>query len=337
MKNLYYIVLFFIAVMINGCSKSGSNSTKDNYAVTGISDINVRQYADTTVIVLYHIAFPAGYFEPVTFNIGYLPPGVTVSPATVTDSTSFSVQVTYHIFMNAAASFPITITLLSGTFGIKSYTFNIVVSPVTPFSYTISGLHNINLSLYTDTTLRLPVTATYIAGINEKITITADGLPAGVTVSPASVTALPSFTDTFTFHIAANNTGAYPVIIHTTSSQGIKESTFNINVNAGADCAPPLAGNYSGNTVCASYSGVGTGISPCTVSVAGTDKLLLLLPFAYLSADLNCSAGTINSNPAINGGITVSGGTGTFNAATIIVHYTLSGSINSACTTTLTR
>ncbi|MFI5196433.1 MAG: hypothetical protein ACHQD8_05025 [Chitinophagales bacterium] len=337
MKNLYHIVLLFILVLISGCSKSGSNSTNSNYTVTGVSDITVRQYADTTVTALYHVAFPAGIYEPVTINIGDLPPGVTVSPGTATDTTSFLFQVTYHILITAAASFPVTVTIFSGSFGKKSFTFNIIVTPGTPFAYTLSGLHDINVPLYADTTLRVPITATYNAGINENVTIAADGLPTGVTVSPTTVTGLPAFTDTFAFHIAANTIGAFPVTIHTTSSQGTKESTFIINVNAGTDCAPPLAGNYSGNTVCTSYTGAGTGISPCTVTVTGTDKLLINVPFAYLSADLNCSSTTLNTGPTTNGGITISGGTGTFNATTIIVNYTLAGSINSSCTTTLTR
>ena len=337
MKNLYHIVLLFIVVVISGCSKSGSNSANSNYSVTGIADITVWQYADTKVTALYNVVLPAGHNEPVTLNIGDLPPGVTVSPATATGIKSFSIQVTYNIHMTAAASFPVTITILSASMGEKSYKFNIIVIPGTPFSYTLNGLYDISLPLYSDTTLRIPVTAVYNAGINENITITADGLPTGVTVFPASITGLPVFTDTFAFHIVANTTGTFRVTIHTTSSQGIKISSFNINVNAGTDCAPPLAGNYSGNTVCASYTGVGTGINPGQVYINGTNKLLIHLPFANLVADINCGIGTLNAEQTTSGGITIPGGTGTFNATTIIVNYTLAGSITSTCTTTLTR
>ncbi len=337
MKYLYHIILLFIIVAISACSKSGNNNANDTYTVTGDSDITVRQYADTTVTVVYHVVFPAGIYEPVTINIGNLPPGVTVSPATATDTTSFSVQVTYHILMNAAASFPVTITLFSGSFGQKNILFNIIVTPNVPFAYTVSGLHDITVPLYADTIIHLPLSTVYNSGVNEPVTVFADGLPAGVTVSPASITGTPSFTDSFAFHIRANTTGVLPVTIHPTSSQGAKVATFNINVDAGSDCAPPLSGNYSANTVCTSYTGAGTGISAGQVYIDGSNKLLVHFSLANIVADINCTTGSINTEATSSGSYTIPGGTGSFNATAIILNYTVSGSINSACTTTLTR
>ena len=336
MRNISFIVFIFLAIMC-GCSKSGSNSTNDYYNITGISDITVRQYTDTSIPIVYHIVFPAGIYEPVTMNISGLPPGATATPNTGTDTTSFSVTVTYHVLMNAAASFPVNITLFSASFGTKSFLFNIVITPNAPFSYTITSLHDISVPLYADTTLQLIVSAVHSSGANEPVTTTADGLPAGVSVTPAAIMATPPFQDTFAFHIIASATGIFPVTIHSTSSQGTKTATFNINVNGAQDCAPQLIGNYFCNTVCTSYSGSGTGVSSAQVYTDGAGKLLIHFPLANMITDLNCSTGTFNAEPVTSGIYVIPDGTGTFDANSILINYTLAGSINSACTTTLTR
>lgn len=336
MKNAHFFFLAFIFAIISGCSKNSDNPTS-NYTVTGITDITVPQYADTTVNVVYHVVFPGGLYEPVTLSITGLPPGVTVSPASVSDSSSFSMQFTYHIRMTAAASFPVTVSLFSGSFGLKTFTFNIVITRGVPFSYSVSSPVDVSIPLYADTILRIPVKTTYNAGIKETVTIYADGLPAGVTVSPATAAGTPTFTDTFAFHVIANTTGTLPVTLHTTSSQGTMQTSFNINVVAGSDCSIPLTGHYSGNTICTSYTGAGTGVNPAQVYLNGTNQLLIEVPFAYIITDLNCSNGTLNTEPTTSGSYTIPVGTGTFNANTIIVNYTLTGAINSNCTTTLTR
>jgi len=338
MKNLYHIALIFmVAVISNGCFRSPNKLTSDTYTIKGVSDITVRQYADTNVTALYNIVVPAGIYEPVTFNIEGLPPGVTASPATVTDTTSFSVRVNFHIFLEAPASFPVTATLFSASFGKKYLKFNIIVTAASPFSYTVNGLHDLNVQRYADTTVYLPLTTSYVAGINESVTIAADGLPSGVTVSPGTISGLPTFTDSFAFHITANAAGSFPVTIHTISSKGAKSATFNINVSSSGNCAQPIAGGYSGSTVCASYSGAGTGISPCEVYTIGNNKALIHIPFGNVVADINCSSGTFNIEPYTGVGINIPSGTGTMNATTIVVNYALTGGINSTCTTTLTR
>jgi hypothetical protein len=334
MKHIYITTLLLVMIIIGGCSRS--SKTTDSY-LTGLSDITVRQYADTTVKVMYHVSLQAGISDPVTLNIEGLPPGVTASPATVTDTVSFFVNITYHIHMTAAASFPVTVSLFSGSGGKRSFSFNIIVRSGPSFSYSISGLHDITVPQYADTTIRLPLTAVCNSGTSEPVYLVADVLPAGVFATPDSLNGTPPFSDSFSFHITANNTGSFPATIHSGSSQGTEVMNFNVNIQPTIDCAPYLPGNYSTNTICTSYSGPGTGIAEGQVYVTAANKLLLHFPLGNLVADINCSTAALNTEPMTSGSYSIPGGTGSFNASAIVVNYSVTGSVNSTCRTTFTR
>ncbi len=336
MSILRHTFLVLVIAAICGCGKKGE-PVSELYTIAGLSDISVRQFSDTTFTAVYHVAYPAGLYELVTLNIEDVPPGVIVSPRFATDTTSFSVMVTYKVLMTVAASYKVGMTLYSGSQGKKKFTFRINVTEAPAFGYTLSLPPDIILPRYADTILRLPVTATYKAGTNEVVTITPSDLPAFMSASPAAITGTPSFTDTLALHVTANEVSGNRVVLHATSSQGIQAAGFNVNIEAQDNCAPVLADTFSGNTVCNTYSGPGTGYSTVSTTVYGNNKIVIDLPFADAVTELNCTNATLNMLPGSGGSLVFAGGTGTFSANTIVLHYALSGAINSACTTTLSR
>jgi len=335
-RVLGHIFLVLVIAAICGCGKKGG-PVRELYTVTGLSDVTVTQFADTTFTAVYHIACPAGLYELVTFNIDDLPPGVIVSPHFASDTTSFSVLVTYNVLMTVPASYKVGMTLYSGSQGKKKFSFRINVVEAPALGYTLALPADIILPLYADTILRLPVTATYAGGANDAVTITPSDLPSNMSAAPAVLSGIPTFTDTLALHVTANEEATSRVVLHSSSLRGVQAASFNVIVEARDNCAPALADTFSGNTVCTGYGGPGTGHSTISATVYGNNKLIIQLPFADAVTELSCTNATLNMLPGPSGGLTFAGGTGTFTASTMVLNYALSGAINTTCTTTLTR
>jgi len=92
-------------------------------------------------------------------------------------------------------------------------------------------------------------------------------------------------------------------------------------------------------TTCTSYSGYGTG-NFAGGTIAKTDsanQVTLPTGFGYLQVDLNCSSSSFTLNPASIDGIYFSQGSGSYSGNTITITYTMTGSVNSTCTSVFTK
>ena len=340
MKKHLLSLLVIILIAVAACTKSTTNANALTYSVNGLTDVTVTQYNDTTFIVAVALAYESGKQEAVTLTPTGLPAGVTVTPASFSGTPGFATTFTFHADVTTSGSFPITINAASASSGTKTFSFNLIVSPGLLFGYTVTGLSDITIPQYVDTTITLPVSVGYVQGTAETVTLTPAAPPAGVTVVPTPASGVPGFSSDIALHSAINTPGTYPVTINSSSaSTSTQAHTFNIIVTASSNCAPEITGTYTGNTVCASWTGMGTGTQANETIVSGgaSNKVVINLPFANVTADLTCSAGTLVTEPRTNADFTIPAGSGTFNANTVVVNYTLTGSINSTCTTTFTR
>jgi hypothetical protein len=347
MKNL---LLISIALLFGlGCSKSNNNTASSGnsqvYTVNGLSDITVPQYLDTTIYVLYNIKFESGTQEPVSIVLENLPAGLTASPASVSGTPTFGAQFTLRLHMTTTGTFPVTVTANSGSAAKKTFTFNIVVTPATQFSYQVSG-PDVTFFRYDTAVVNLPLSVTYLDGIKETVVLLPDSIPAGVAITYATNTGTPDFATTFYLRINPSMPlGTYPITIHASSPSTVTKSyKFNLQVISSPDCAAGIAGSYSANTTCVSYSGAETGIHSLSIGhdASSTNMASLEIPFSsVLLATLNCTTRTFTTASGTIGGSTLTSGSGTFVHYplhdTVVYHYTLSGTINSTCTTKYAR
>jgi len=105
----------------------------------------------------------------------------------------------------------------------------------------ITGYNNISLAKNTDTVISMPITAgaTIDGNWQVPITISFGSLPANVSVTPASYTAIATtlnryVTDTFAFHIHAVDTGTFPLAVVANDGGGGPNpisDTFRITVH----------------------------------------------------------------------------------------------------------
>lgn len=107
-----------------------------------------------------------------------------------------------------------------------------VDSPVN--TYTINGFNDVYLTQYTDTTFTLNMSALYLTGPHEQVTISVDSLPAGVIALTDTVVGTPDFNASISFNAHMLYVGTFRVIVLAKSpSTGYKAFGFRIHVAPG--------------------------------------------------------------------------------------------------------
>jgi hypothetical protein len=206
-----------------------------------------------------------------------------------------------------------------------------------PMAYIINGLVDVNVRQYDDTTIIMPIGAEYSSGPQEAVTITPQNLPAGVTVTPASISGTPGFTGAFTFKVYSTASGTLPVSFKATSAtSGNKSLAFNINVTPNSDCSDPYSGSW--HCVDTTAAGVSNTYST-TVSVDSVNRIMIRFRDNFVLANINCVNNAITT-PAFRDyftGADISAGSGTITRNYIILHYTVSNPSPVAYTTVYTR
>jgi len=179
-------------------------------------------------------AVSGGFSSAVALTASGQPTGVTVSfsstsiaaPGSGTSTVTFAVAST-----TAAGTYPITI---SGTGGGITHTATVTLTVTSAVKGTFavsvsptSGYLNRGQSGYA------VVTTTVSGGFNAAVTLSATGIPSGVTgvFSPATISAPGSGSSDFTLTVASNApTGTYPITIKATSGGVSHSTTFTFRV-----------------------------------------------------------------------------------------------------------
>ncbi len=226
-----------------------------------------------------------GFSGTVTLSASGLPAGATVgfNPAMVSGAGTSTVTVTTTSGTTPVGSYPLTITGTSG--GVQNsanVTLNVAdfSMAATPSSQTVSAGGGTS---YTATVGALD-------GFNGTVTLSASGLPAGVTVgfNPAMVSGAGTSTVTVTTTSGTTPTGSYPLTI-TGTSGGVQHSA-NVTLNVGNFT---MAATPSSQTVTA---GSGTSYTATVGAVNGFSGTVTL------SASGLPAGATVGFNPAMVSG-----------------------------------
>lgn len=138
-----------------------------NYSVNGLTDITIRQYVDTTFAIPLAAAYISGPQEQVTITVENVPAGLTATPTTISGTPAFGsyIMVTGHV--ETAGTFVVNVSSKSPSTDKKTFKLNIIVTNGVPFVYNFTGLGDITIPRYVDTTIALPVNVTYASGQNQ--------------------------------------------------------------------------------------------------------------------------------------------------------------------------
>jgi hypothetical protein len=226
-----------------------------------------------------------GFTGSVTLSATGLPSGVTASFAT-NPATSSSV-LTLTASSAATTGGPVTVTI-TGTSGSLSATSTIALTVNAPPSFTLSPaastLTVVQGSNNTDT-----ITVTPANGFTGSVTLSATGLPSGVTASFATNPATSSSVLTLTASSAATTGG--PVTVTITGTSGSLSATTSIALTVSA--VPGFTIGTGGTTSMTIEPGATTG-NTGTISVVGTNGFSGTV---NLSCNVTTAMTTVNDKP----------------------------------------
>lgn len=155
----------------------------------------------------------------------------------------------------------------------------------------------------------------------EKVSLKITGLPDSMTVTPDSMSGVPTYTQHFVFTDSNAKQGTYPVTLTATSpTTGAATYQFNITVIP-TDCAALFFGNLTGKNACSArnYTYSATGSS------AGTNKLAISNFGGYgvtVTANISCAKDSVTIPNMNYGNGVVLSGYGFFTSNKLVIYYT---------------
>jgi hypothetical protein len=174
----------------------------------------------------------------------------------------------------------------------------------------------------------------------EAMTIQVTGMPLRLSVTPDSVTAVPTFIENFQFHGNYAALGSYPATLQIYSpTTGTRVFNFNLVVVT-ANCGFPLAGNYSGSNACTSanysYSSIITANGGNTINI---QNLGGYGSNSNVTATVNCNTDSVMIAKQADGNGDTLVGVGTFTANQLVIYYKKTTQVagSDSCVATLNR
>ncbi len=216
-----------------------------------------------------------------------------------------------------------------------------------PVSYTVVTNHDSivrNIYIPDTGTFNMQILVKYFTGYaQDPVTLKITGLPGDISVTPDTISAIPSYTQNFVFYTNHAAHATYNVQIVGSAPEELTQ-TYNFTVTViSANCATALLGNFTGHNAC---SAAGTYTYSATASATATPDQLAIEDFggygpsAIATVYLNCDNDSLTiPNQVIGNGATLSG-YGTYTSTGMVIYYSAShlptgGTDN--CTATFTR
>ncbi len=209
----------------------------------------------------------SGYDALIAISISGLPAGVTANPVSVVITPGATETITLTAATTAATSSG-TVTI-TGTSGVRVHSatmaLGVTAVPAADFALAVSpGTVSVTAGGGSGSTA---VSVSGINGFNAGVGIAVSGLPAGVTVAPATPTVTPGSPQTLTLTAAASAVASSSTITVTgTSGALVHTATFTLNVAAAAPADFTLTINPTSLTLTSGTQGQGTAVTATAVN-----------------------------------------------------------------------
>jgi hypothetical protein len=180
-------------------------------------------------------------------------------------------------------------------------------------------------------------------GEQEPVTLSASGLPAGVTVTFTPESGTPDFTAFATFRTSLSSvSGTYPIKLVVTGRSGARSYDMNLIIKPISECGNRTVGQYLADDFCDNFGAMtyNTFVSP-----SGTNNRIFINNLGNTFsggafANLNCDEGTlVIPQQTFLGSGTISG-TGTFSSTQMDINYSFDfggGSTPVTCHVVMTK
>lgn len=124
-----------------------------------------------------------------------------------------------------------------------------VVTNPNPFAFDLSGVRSLNIENNGKDSIRLNITRK--SGTSEKITLSLEGLPSGISYAINPSEGLPPFSPMIVISASNAPLSTYPVTLKATTSSGTTPYSFSITTfKEDIECIPGLVGSYSADEDC---------------------------------------------------------------------------------------
>ena len=313
------------SIVLTGTSGSLTHPVNVSLNVTAAPDYSlsaspasvtaVRGGGNTSTITLTKLN---GFSGSVALSASGLPTGVTASfsPASATTSSTLTLTAS-----STATLGPATVTI-TGTSGSLTHTTTVTLTVVAAPDYSLSAT---SASVVQGASGTSTITVNGINSFAGSVTLSASGLPSGVTASFSPASATTSSTLTLTASSTAT-LGLATVTITGTSGSLIHTTTVSLTVTAAPD--------YSLSATSASVVQGASGTSTITVTPLNSFSGLVALSASGLPSGVTASFSPASATSSSVLTLTVSS-TATVGSATVTVTGT-SGSLTHTATFTLT-
>jgi len=258
-------LLCCVVLMVSGC---GSNTAVVEDFTVSVAPASVALTAGgATQQITVTSSAVNGYSGLIAISIAGLPAGVTANPASVVIAPGATETIVLTAGATAATSSG-TVTI-TGTSGGRAHTatFALNVTAVPPADFTLA----VNPATVSVTaggaSGSTAVSVSGVNGFNAGVGIAVSGLPAGVTVSPATPTVTPGTPQTLTLTAAASAVASSSTVTVTgTSGALVHTATFTLKVAAAAPADFMLGINPTSLTLTAGALGQGTAVTATAVN-----------------------------------------------------------------------
>ncbi len=210
-----------------------------------------------------------------------------------------------------------------------------------PPGFIINGISDVTVER--DSVAFLSVSVEMKKGEQEAVTLSATGLPAGVTASFTPESGTPDFTALVSFRTSRSSVpGTYPIKLVATSKSGARSYDMNLIIKPISECGNKASGQYLADDLC---DNIGSMTYTTQVFPSGTNNKVFISNFgntfsSSVFANLNCEEGTLDiPKQAFLGSGTISG-TGTFSSTQMDISYSFDfggGSIPTNCHVVMTK
>ena len=189
MRSCLHLALCVLILGLAGCGGGGSLADFSLSASPGSVSVTAGSTGQLTVSA----AALNGFGGTVTVAVSGLPAGVTASPSTVVLSPGVSGTITLNATVAAVAGSS-TVTL-TGTSGSLNHTamvgLTVVAAPPPPADFSLAGTPASLSVTIGGSAGTVTLLASAANGFSGSVAVSVSGLPAGVTVSPATLTLAP--------------------------------------------------------------------------------------------------------------------------------------------------
>ncbi len=334
MRRLWLLSLALLPLA--GCSGGGDDDGKVTPPPTptiGIqvapASATVNRGANTTATIT--LSRGGNYTGAVTLTASSVPAGVTVTfnPSSLAGATT-SATATIAVSNTAAAGAQPPIQITAAGTGVTSSSAGFTLTVTQP-SIALINVPT-TLSVVQGDRATTPITITRIGGYGGEVTVTATGLPAGVTAPPVVIGAAAT-TGTMTLTAGANAAVGTSGITLTASGTGVSPQTATVSLTVTAAATPSFsltaspaavslaAGQSASSTVTLARSGGFTGAVTLAVTGAPAGMTATSAPASVASGATSSTLTIATTSAAAPGSysLTITGSaTGVANQTTIV-------------------